>query len=402
MGIENPTNQSTAQITTLSQIDTFMAQSAKATDATDAASAAEVADITNAQVVVNDQTAEAAKACGVDCALEVKLMKCVVDMKAEYPANEFIFDVNGIPAITIGDLHTIGAKQKAGKTSLIAILIAAIACGQWDKVECAMKGISVLYIDTEMKDGDTKELGVKAAAMAGMECLPDNFHFVNFRPLTPHEMELGIRFFIQLFKPQLVIIDGIVDLCSNFNDVEASQNLVINYLMKIAENHKCAILNVLHTNKTDGYTELRGHLGAYLEQKGTTVIKCEKDDANNIVTVSFPTHRYAPVPDFHFTFDENGIPVSADDLHQQIETEKQRTKEEVKAAEKQKLYEQRVNCVIGVLKEHGGSLERKVLVQEVMNRLQLGKSSIDSLLKRMMEGDTPIIKQEEGTVTLSE
>lgn len=331
-----------------------------------------------------------------------KFNACEVRMDAEYPENQFLFSVDDVPVITVGDIHTIGAKQKGGKTSLVTILIAAILGGQWNRVKCLVQDMRVLYIDTEMKQVDTQHLGAKAAAMAGVEvsALNDRIHLVNFRPLTPAEMELGILYFIKKYRPQLVIIDGIVDLCANFNDVEASQELVLNYLMKTADEYGCAFINILHTNKTDGYTELRGHLGAFFEQKGVTVIKCEKDDDSNIVTVKFPTHRYAPVPEFHFSYDENGVPVNADVLFQEIEAKKLLTHEQQKAAEKEAVYQERSQIVIGILKAHGGSMERKALKDEAKIRLDRKDCVVKSLLKHMMEEEKPSIVQVENVIKL--
>lgn len=335
--------------------------------------------------------------------LKKKLDQCVVGMNTEYPENKFMLSVDDIPVISQSDVHTIGAKQKAGKTSLIAIMIAAILGGSWHRVKCLEKGMSVLYIDTEMKMVDTQQLGFKVIEMSGadIDTLTESVHFVNFRPLTPEEMKDGIRYFVSLYKPRLVIIDGIVDLCANFNDVEASQNLVLNFLMKLAEHEQCAIINVLHTNKSDGYTELRGHLGAFFEQKGSTVIKCEKDDKSNIVTVSFPTHRYAPVPEFHFTFNEKGIPVSADAQYQEIEDAKQLSKEEQKAAEKEAIYGERSKVITSIILENGGSMERKALIEAAMARIGKGRSTIKNLITQMKEGnDAPIIENN-SVITLN-
>lgn len=333
--------------------------------------------------------------------MEEKFLKCIISMEKDYPKNEFLFSVDGVPVITSDDIHTIGAKQKGGKTSLVTILIAAALNGEWNRVKCLCPGMTILYVDTEMKKIDTQKLGSKAAAMGGVkiERVDEKVHLVNFRPLSPQEMETGIRFFIKMYKPKCVIIDGIVDLCSNFNDVEASQNLVLNFLMKIAEEDKCAIINVLHTNKTDNYTELRGHLGAFFEQKGTTVIKCEKDDNSNIVTVSFPTHRYAPVPDFHFGFDEDGIPVSADVQYSEIEAAKQRSKEEQKAAEKEDTYNKRSKIIISILNENGGSMERKALTKEAMNRLEKGRSTVNALLREMKSKPIPSIEEDNNFIS---
>lgn len=331
-----------------------------------------------------------------------KFHACEVSMDAEYPENQFLFSVDDVPVITAGDIHTIGAKQKGGKTSLVTIFAAAILGGQWNRVKCLVQDMRVLYVDTEMKKVDTQHLGAKAAAMAGVDvsALNDRIHLVNFRPLTPAEMELGILYFIKKYRPQLVIIDGIVDLCANFNDVEASQELVLNYLMKTAEEYGCAFINILHTNKTDGYTELRGHLGAFFEQKGVTVIKCEKDDGSNIVTVKFPTHRYAPVPEFHFSYDKDGVPVNADVLFQEIEAKKQQTHEQQRAAEKEALYQERSKIVVGILKAHGGSMERKALVAEAMAKIGKAETTVKKLVKQMLEDDNPAISVTDGKIKL--
>ena len=313
--------------------------------------------------------------------------------------NEFLFSVDGTPVLTKSDIHTIGAKQKGGKTSLVGILIAAILCGQWNRVRCLLDGATVLYVDTEMKPIDTQELAHKVAKMAGMdvEAIKERLHMVNFRPLTPEEMETGIRYFVSKYKPTLVVIDGVVDLCSNFNDVEASQRLVLGFLIKIAEKFKCAIINVLHTNKTDGYTELRGHLGAFFEQKGSTVMRCEKDEANNLVTVKFSTHRYAPVSDFHFTFDDDGLPICADGIHQQKVEDELRAKEEQKDAKKQKVMQNRIKVVTDILSSNGGQMNRKDLIPLVMDSIGKGKTSADTLIRNMKEMPNPPIVENNGS-----
>ncbi len=338
---------------------------------------------------------------GIDAELENKLKACEIDMQAEYPKNEFLFSVDDEPVITQGDIHTIGAKQKGGKTSLVAIFMAAVLCGQWNRVSCLLKNLCVLYIDTEMKKIDTQSLGAKAARMAEVEvsALAGRIHLVNFRPLTSEQMEIGMRYFINKYKPQLVFIDGVVDLCANFNDVEASQNLVLNLLMKLADEKDCAIINILHTNKTDGYTELRGHLGAYFEQKGVTVMKCEKDDASNIVTVKFPTHRYAPVPEFHFTFDEEGTPVCADGLHQMLEQQKAQSKHEQKEAEKKAVFEERKQIIVDILNANDGKMERKLLIAEAMKRLDRKETVVKTLLKKMLQEAMPSIEEDGSMVT---
>lgn len=340
----------------------------------------------------------------LDEEMKKKLEACEVLMEKEYAPNKFLFKIKGVDVLTEGDIHTIGAKQKGGKTSFVTILIAAMLAGQWNCVKCMMAEGCILYIDTEMKSGDTKSLAIRAMKMAGVgaKVVNERLHMVNFRPLTPQEMEVGIRYYIALYRPVLVFIDGIVDLCANFNDVEMSQNLVLNFLMKIAEKFNCAIVSILHTNKTDGYSELRGHLGAFLEQKGVTTFKCEKDETQNLVTVKVPTHRYAPVPDFYFTFDDDGTPVDGEAEYQEMEEQKQRTKDEKNAAERQNVYDNRAKRVVELLRANGGQMARKQLTEQLMSDLKRKEGTIKFLLKQMLEKPDPVITQSDGLIRLSE
>lgn len=249
---------------------------------------------------------------------------------------------------------------------------------------------------------DTQQVGKDVAEMAGVEKLPKNVHFVNLRKYSAEQMKAAIVLYICLYHADIVIIDGIVDFCPNFNDVEASQNLVIDYLLKIADKYDCAIINVLHTNKTDNFNELRGHLGSFLEQKGVTVIKCEKNNDLNLVSVKFPTHRYAPLNEFHFSYNDNGMPIDGDDFYQENEEEKKRLQKEKAAAKTTNDYIQRSTKVVNILKDHNGSMKRTQLVKSAMIKLSLGKSSVNSLIKKMLEDASSVIKEEKSDISLKE
>lgn len=337
---------------------------------------------------------------GID-AFRQKILSSIVKEDEEFEEEEFLFSSNGIPFFSTSDVHTIGAKQKAGKTSLVGILLTAVKYGEWDIVKSLKSDTSALYIDTEMKRGDTHQMYKKIERMGGNREITYKgaIKCANFRPFSSDEMKRGMPMLIEKCKPNLVIIDGIVDFCANFNDVERSQELVLNYLMKLAEKHKCAIVCVLHTNKTDSYTELRGHLGAFLEQKGATVIKCEKDD-NNIVDVTFPTHRYAPVPGFSFTFTNDGIPIAADAQRQAIIAELQRKREEETASKKKSCQEARCKILLDIIREHGGSISRSQLKEEGSQRLEKGERTVNDIIKYMLEEEMPKIQNVNKMITL--
>lgn len=317
-----------------------------------------------------------------------KIIDCEVNFTKQYAPNEFLFAVDNVPFLTRADIHTIGAKQKGGKTSLIRILIATSICGQWHRVSCLKPDMKIVYLDTEQKAVDTQNSLRMVMKMAGKEEVDNpNIHMFNFRPLTPDEMMTGIVMYLTIYRPDMLVIDGIVDICKDFNDVEASQDLVLNFLMKLAEQYNCAIVSVLHTNKTDNYTELRGHLGAFLGQKGVTVLKCVKDESSNIVSVTMPTVRYAPVPDWHFTFDAEGLPVDAEEQFKLVQSEIAKQERERKEAERQAEKRKRKEMILDIINCLGGIAPRKEVYQRFHSIADLGETVFKDLVKEMVEGE---------------
>lgn len=319
----------------------------------------------------------------------LKVLDSLVNTEKEYKPNEFIFEYDGAKFLTKGDLHTIGAKHKGGKTSLIYILIACMLSGSWNKLKCIIPDLKVVCVDTEQKGIDTQNALLKICKMANVDPteVEQRLHMFNFRPLTPDEMKLGIHLLLQVYKPDILFVDGIVDLCRDFNDVEASQDLVINYLLKIADEHNCAIINVLHTNKTDGYQELRGHLGAFLAQKGNCVFKCEQDPNTHIVTVSLPTVRYAPVPDFYFTFDKDGMPIDAEQHFLEVQAEMAKNAKLRKEEEKRQKMNERKDVILELVKANGGSSYRKDVRKSFCDKTGKGETTFNETLNEMLEAE---------------
>lgn len=319
----------------------------------------------------------------------LKIIECEVNTEKVYKPNEFILEYEGAKFLTKGDLHTIGAKQKAGKSTLIRILIAAILCGHWNKVKCIIPGLKVVYLDTEQKGVDTQNALLQICKMANVDPkeAEQQLHMFNLRSLTTDEMKFSIQLLLENFKPDILFVDGIVDLCRDFNDVEASQDLVINFLLKQAEEHNCAIVSVLHTNKTDGYQELRGHLGAFLAQKGNCVFKCELDNNTNIVTVSLPTVRYAPVPDFYFTFDEDGMPIDAEQHFLEVQAEMAKNAKLRKEEEMRQKMNERKDVILELVKANGGSSYRKDVRKSFCDKTGKGETTFNETLKEMFKAE---------------
>ena len=314
-----------------------------------------------------------------------ELLKYVVHADAEFPPEENLLEINHVGCFALKDLVAIKAKQKAGKSTLIGILIAAMICGQWNKVKRVFdRQIKILYIDSEMKERDTNKLNHKVLRMAKFPIQKvEGLHFVNLRKLTTQECRNIVPRFIEVLRPDIVFIDGIVDLVSDFNGVEESQSVVREHLM-LAEKFNCCICEVLHVNKARDDNNMRGHLGTILSQKASNVFECQKDKTMNIVTVSCDDYRNAPVPSWSFSFDEHGDPICADDVVAQMEADKEAEKG-LQLAEKKKQENER--RMVAVLKAFDSQNDwvRKDLETFIGKELNLKKSATSSYVRSLID-----------------
>ena len=314
-----------------------------------------------------------------------ELMKFVVHAETEFPPEENLLEIDHVGCFGLKDLVAVKAKQKMGKTTMIGILIAALLCGQWHKVKRVInRPVKILYVDTEQKERDTNRLNHKVLRMAGFPIQDvEDLHFVNLRKLTSKECCEIVPRFIEAFQPDIVFIDGIVDMVGDFNSVEESQAVVRHHLM-LAETYNCCIVEVLHTNKQKEDSNMRGHLGTILSQKASNVFKCEKDPISNIVTVSCDDYRHAPIPAWSFSFDHHGNPMCADEVVAQIEANKLAEKERNSVLKKQK-EEARYLAAVTKAFEKQSEYVRKDLTVFLEAELGLKHSKVSDIVKSFLE-----------------
>lgn len=226
------------------------------------------------------------------------------------PPPDYTIAIAGVPTMPRGDLQAVKAKSKNGKTMLCCILAAAALERTAFSTEPLQENASVLYIDTEQNPNNTAALASRVKRLAGNPAsFDERFTAVSFRKLGPTARRDGMALLIQTLKPALCVIDGIADLIDNFNDVEASQDLV-GQLMQISADYSCALLCVLHTNKAKGDENMKGHLGTLLLQKASDVFETRR--ANSVFIASETDSRNASVQAFAFALDSSITPVPAD------------------------------------------------------------------------------------------
>jgi RecA-family ATPase len=93
----------------------------------------------------------------------------------------------------------------------------------------------------------------------------------------------------------MVLIDGIADFCNDPNDAKECFELV-RKLHKLAVDHGCLIVSVIHENPGQGGGKTRGHLGSQLERKAETSLRLQKDPKTGVIEMWVERGRSCFIP----------------------------------------------------------------------------------------------------------
>lgn len=211
---------------------------------------------------------------------------------------DFLFRYKGEHSlIARGNAQLVKGREKTGKSAIgIALMVAAMK-GNFLQIEPNRDDYTLLWIDTEQDKATLRERAKAALKMACEASTNGRLQIVTLKGESPAgRLKIALTA-IRETKPDLVFIDGVVDLCEDFNDNKQSAT-VTNELLKATEENKCAILCVIHTNKKD--EEARGHLGTILQQKCSEVYEVTKN--GDTATIRQDKCRFADIPNISFRF----------------------------------------------------------------------------------------------------
>lgn len=311
------------------------------------------------------------------------LLKFRVSANDEFPPEVCLLEVDGVPFFAKGDIHAIKAKQKQGKTNAISIMVASILCGQWGRLKGLLENAKVLVIDTEQKDADAQTIYNRTLELAGLpkEDIYERFQTFALRALGTKEKLEAVKALIADFKPDIVFIDGVVDLMGNFNEVDDSKE-IIEELMRMSTKEVSgidpAIVCVLHTNKANEDHNMRGHAGTMLAQKAGNVLEVSKKEG--IISVYSSDSRHQEVPTWSFSFDDDGNIIDADKLRIAKVEHDQQVREEQAAKRKEELLGTKVAKLLETIEKVGGNMPRITLRKSLEKALNLRTSSVNSLI----------------------
>jgi hypothetical protein len=201
--------------------------------------------------------------------------------------------------------------MKVGKTKHdIGIVTAILHPEGYMDFHCPFSDARVLFGDLEQDASDTMEFvnGVNKLLGLPENTVLDNFKAMNMREVLKSDRAKYIEAAIIEFKPHFVIIDGIVDLCNDFNNI-ADSSETVEMLTTWASKYNCHIHTNIHVNKGEKNQETRGHLGQILRQKGeVTILLTKKIDTVNYVEAKLIDSRHRPIDNYYFRINNDGLP----------------------------------------------------------------------------------------------
>lgn len=232
----------------------------------------------------------------------------------------------GKPIATPGNLVTVIAKSKTGKTAALGAATAAIIGAHYDRTDldtfkftAPHTDEAVILIDTEQSPYDAWTCHSRTMARAGNPNEPDWLHHYalvgdsaqDLRKVLPVALERGKTLHKGVFA---LILDGVADFVASVND-EAECNEFVTYLRKLAVDFDCPVICVIHSNEgiktgDDG----RGHLGKQLTRKAESNLLLKK--VGDTTTITSEKQRKAPITEadgvaFQWS-DEHGRHVSCE------------------------------------------------------------------------------------------
>jgi hypothetical protein len=206
-----------------------------------------------------------------------KLIKRKYKRNFNPPQEDILFSIQ---EKTIGCTQSFVCFQglpKQGKSLFITSAIAS-AFTTWDifgmKLNFPANRKRLCYIDTESSEYDFYKVLARIEKQI-LSPLPETFDSFLFREDAPKDiMDMVDEYLVTNNDCSILVIDGILDLISDFNSVTESFMLV-QWLKKITKIHNLLVLIVLHQSKRDKLS--LGHIGSFLDRKSQSVLSVEKN-----------------------------------------------------------------------------------------------------------------------------
>ncbi len=254
-----------------------------------------------------DSSAEAGKApTEIDAALAALLARrvSVANPPPEPVTRLYLADK---PVATPGNLQTMTAKSKSGKTAATGATVAAVICAATGtpvlhdtfKFRASNpKGHAVIVMDTEQSPYDAWTCYHRNLQRAGADQDPPwllHFALVGYNVKQRKEaLAMALAYAKATFGGVfLVVIDGVAHFVSSVNELEEC-NTLADWLRSLSVTYDTAMLCVIHSNEgVKNGDDSRGHLGKQLMRDAESNLLLKKE--GEITTITSEKQRKAPI-----------------------------------------------------------------------------------------------------------
>ena len=160
---------------------------------------------------------------------------------------------------------------------------------------------AVIHFDTEQSPGDWWGLATRSLARSGSRNQEVIDRFISI-PLVQFNIKDRLAILSAALRDQhakrgsvdIVVIDGIADLCGDPNDGPESFEFV-RFLMDLCHKYNTSIVCILHENPGTEDGKTRGHLGSELTRKAFANLRVDKD-AESVSTLYGTLMRKQDIP----------------------------------------------------------------------------------------------------------
>jgi len=192
---------------------------------------------------------------------------------------QILFKINENNIGSLQNYAIISGLPKSGKSTFTTSIVAS-AFTPYEifglKLQTLPNRSKVCYFDTESSEYDFYSHMNRIKKISKLNDLPPNFDGFSLRKEDPIAIKNMIDAYLHNNPTcSIIIIDGLLDLCMNYND-EVECRKVVNWLKTITTIYNIFIIGILHTGKRDGQT--LGHLGSNTDRWAQSTLEVKKDE----------------------------------------------------------------------------------------------------------------------------
>jgi len=226
------------------------------------------------------------------------------------PPDETCMVIGDIPIAARGGLSAVQGKSKVGKSAVVSAILGAAHRGEYqaqgDTLCIGWHGGAsgaIIHLDTEQSRGDWHSLVSRAVHRSGLAGVSSRLVSLPLVMFARSERLEVLRQSMEYESTRrggvdVVVIDGVADLCLSPNDETEALELV-SQLMALAARYHCAIFCILHENPGTDQGKTRGHLGSELNRKAFANIRIDKDAETSVSTLYGTDMRKREIPRVH-------------------------------------------------------------------------------------------------------